>query len=154
MRRQTRDGKNMSFCKSNNCAHCCIAADVPLIKEDIDRITSMGYYDVYFVVDHEGLQVMRKLDGKCIFFKEGVCEIHDRRPLRCQYYPMTYDYEHNCAEVQNDCRFKNLYEITMTGNKRMMDYVDKLHYEFDLRSGNGSKNIKKVECESFVVIDK
>ncbi|UCH88865.1 MAG: YkgJ family cysteine cluster protein [Thermoplasmata archaeon] len=126
----------MSFCIQNKCAHCCIEADVPLLNEDIDRITAMGYYDVYFVVNHSGLRIMRKLEGKCIFFQNGECEIYERRPFRCRHYPMTFDGDKNCAAIQESCRFKNLYEVTMSGNQAMIDYIVQLRHEFELRTSH------------------
>ena len=133
--------KTMSFCLQNKCAHCCIETDVPLLEQDINRILSLGYYDVYFVAQDGGVKFMRKLDGKCIFFKQGQCEIYDRRPTRCRLLPITYDGEKNCPAVQEDCRYKEMYEITLSGNKEMVDYVNTLRHECTLRSnhGNGRK---------------
>jgi Fe-S-cluster containining protein len=96
----------------------------------------MGYYDVYFVTEDRGLKVMRKLDGKCIFFQNGECEVYERRPNRCKFYPMTFDGDRKCATVQEDCRFKTQYEVTHSGSQRMMAYIDRLKHEFDLRNGN------------------
>jgi Fe-S-cluster containining protein len=101
----------------------------------------MGFYDVYFAVDLKGLKVMRKLDGKCIFFQEGKCQVHDRRPSRCRFYPMTYDGEKNCASVQDNCKFKNNYEITVDNNDDMVDYIDQLKHEYELRT-NKDNNFK------------
>jgi Fe-S-cluster containining protein len=103
----------------------------------------MGYYDVYFVVDYEGLKRMRKLNGKCIFFQQGVCEIYDRRPKRCRFYPMTYDGDHNCAAISDECRYKEMYEITFSGNRDMVNYVNQLHMEYDKRNNHGNKTMRR-----------
>jgi Fe-S-cluster containining protein len=103
----------------------------------------MGYYDVYFTVDYEGLKRMRKLDGKCIFFQQGVCEIYHRRPKRCQFYPMTYDGDRNCAAVADECRFKGMYEITFSGNKDVVAYIKQLQSEYDQRHSHGNKALRR-----------
>ena len=145
---QTRDGINMSFCVQNKCAHCCISEDVPLLAEDINKITAMGYYDVYFVVNYKGMKVMRKLDGKCIFFQDGVCEIEHNRPSRCQFYPMTYDGDNECAAISDECRFKNRYEITKSGNEEMVKYIERLKHEFELRTREPNQSDTRINNNS------
>jgi Fe-S-cluster containining protein len=105
------------------------------LSEDIDKITAMGYYDVYFAVDYDGMKLMRKLDGKCIFFKEGSCEIYERRPKRCQFNPMSYDIDSKSVVIHDSCRYKHRYEITKSGFNNMEEYIDRLEKEFELRKG-------------------
>jgi Fe-S-cluster containining protein len=130
----------MSFCQQQQCAHCCVEGEVPLLNEDIDRITSMGYFDVYFAVNHQGAKVMRKLEGKCIFFQQGVCEIYERRPKRCHCFPLTYNSERDTAEIEESCRYKEMYEISQTSSQDLVNYIHQLQHEYSVRNNSGNGN--------------
>jgi Fe-S-cluster containining protein len=123
----------MSFCQDKNCSHCCIEADVPLLQEDIDRITSLGYYDVYFATDYQGAKFMRKLNGKCIFYQQNKCEIENWRPKRCKFYPLTYDEKTKSVLVQDFCKYRSEFEINQTEFKHMDAFIDQLKKEIDMR---------------------
>ena len=67
------------------CGNCASPTQVTLLQEDIDRLLMMGYYDVVFCVEDEGVRYLRKYsNGECVFLKNGQCDVWDRRPSRCQ----------------------------------------------------------------------
>ncbi len=62
---------------------------------DLDKETDLFiekphhyYYDL--AQDGKVLQLKKKEDGSCIFFKSGKCSIHSARPLTCRAYPFWY----------------------------------------------------------------
>jgi hypothetical protein len=52
--------------------------------------------------------------------------------------PMSYDSKGDCAVIHDSCRFKDLYEITMSGNDNMIKWVRRIGKEYNLRTGNGN----------------
>jgi len=67
------------------CGNCVSPTQVTLLQEDIDRLLMMGYYDVVFCVEQGGVKYLRKYStGECVFYKNGHCDVWDRRPTRCQ----------------------------------------------------------------------
>jgi len=70
------------ICK--DCGKCC-SKDYcyPAGDKDIERIKNAGYKDFY-----KG-NMLKAVDGNCIFFKEGKCSIYEIRPTVCQIYPIT-----------------------------------------------------------------
>ena len=123
----------MNFCKKHNCTHCCIEADVPLLSEDIDRLTAHGYYDVYFSEDYNGAKFIRKIDGKCIFFKDGVCEVYDYRPKRCQCSQIAYDDKTQKVMEFESCLFKDQIVLSKEEIEFMEDFIEILLKEIELR---------------------
>ena len=123
----------MNFCEKHNCTHCCIEADVPLLSEDIDRLTAHGYYDVYFSEDYNGAKFIRKIDGKCIFFKDGACEVYDYRPKRCWCPQIAYDEKTQRVLPLDSCLFKNEVRITQNDIVFMEHFIEVLIKEIGLR---------------------
>lgn len=123
----------MSFCKEQNCTHCCIEADVPLLQEDIDRLTAHGYYDVYFSEYYKGAKFIRKLDGKCIFFKGGSCEVYDYRPNRCRCPQIAFDDKTQQILVLESCLFKSRYVMSQSDINFMEQFIQTLIKEMELR---------------------
>ena len=125
----------MTFCQENICTQCCLEADVLLLQEDIDRLIMTGYYDVYFSEDVAGAKIIRKVDGKCIFFKNGRCEVYHIRPKRCQLYPLSYDDDTGTVHAVEICRYKNNYKITGKDIAEMEEFVARLKKEIEKRRG-------------------
>ena len=134
--KQERDGNYMSFCEDHNCAECCFEVEVPLLNEDIRRITSMGYYDAYFTETdpRTGVKSIRKICGKCVFHVEGLCEIYPHRP---KLYPLSYDGENERVTLDDQCRHSAFYEVTETMKRQMETYVHKLRDEILWRKKTG-----------------
>ena len=73
------------------CAKCCYSTEMPLTREDIERIKSLGYPEEYFVVrGSDGVPRLRNVDGHCVFLdpETGRCRIYPWRPLGCRLYPL------------------------------------------------------------------
>ncbi len=130
----------MEFCDKFNCTDCCFEAKVPLLNEDIDRIIMHGYYDAYFVVEHEGIKTMRTWsDGSCIFFDKssGQCEIYESRPERCRLNPYTISQETLKPTIDRACKHCNNCSCDEVMQKRMSEYLVTLEREIEWRRKNG-----------------
>ncbi|KSW12230.1 hypothetical protein CF15_05605 [Pyrodictium occultum] len=74
------------------CALCCYNTEMPLTKEDIERIASLGYSVESFVEYVDGIPRLRNVDGHCVFLdpSTGRCRIYPYRPMGCRLYPLVY----------------------------------------------------------------
>ena len=65
------------------CGWCCCNYDVPITFEDEERLRKFG--DVFW---HGKVGVyLKRIDGKCIFYRDGECLIYEDRPIACRMYP-------------------------------------------------------------------
>jgi hypothetical protein len=64
-----------------------------LLREDIERLESLGYKDFYEFRD--GFYRLKNANGRCIFLdpERGICKVYEYRPLGCRIYPLIYDEE-------------------------------------------------------------
>jgi Fe-S-cluster containining protein len=69
------------------CGQCCNTLDVPVTFEEEDRLRRK--YGNVFKRGKIGLYLKKK-NGRCIFFKNGVCKIYDDRPIACRKYPFYF----------------------------------------------------------------
>lgn len=141
----------MSFCIKNNCMHCCIEADVPLLQEDINRLIMTGYYDVYFAEENNGAMFIRKVDGKCIFFKNGQCEVWDLRPKRCRCPQLTYDDKTESVVVLNECKFKDKYRMKPADLEFMENFIKQLIKEIEKRINYNPQRASLGKAETKIV---
>ena len=106
---------------------------MPLLREDIDRLTYRGYYDVYFADEYNGAKVIRKVGGKCVFFEDGECEVFDIRPTRCRFPQITYDNETKTVKKLESCLHKSQIRITPDEAEAMEKFIQKLIKEIEKR---------------------
>ena len=67
------------------CGKCCKKYVVPLSNEEAERL--MRKYGK-FVVEKIGRRYfIRKVNGRCIFLKNGLCTIQEEKPRACQLWP-------------------------------------------------------------------
>jgi len=75
-----------------SCHRCCVETEMILLREDIDRILSLGYSRSYFVAKKGPFHVLRNVGGRCVFLRgDGRCSIYPYRPLGCRAYPLVFD---------------------------------------------------------------
>ena len=78
---------------SDNCYECCLETEMPLSEKDITRISNLGFKIEEFLEEKDGFMVLRNIENKCFFLKDGRCSIYEDRPEGCKYYPLIYDLE-------------------------------------------------------------
>ncbi|MEM2193633.1 MAG: YkgJ family cysteine cluster protein [Candidatus Methanomethylicia archaeon] len=89
------------------CGRCCENTEMILLREDIERIASLGFKTEDFVVYNKGFHRLKNINGKCVFLnpKTRLCSIYDWRPKGCKLYPIIYVVR-SCFEeitVDNNC---------------------------------------------------
>ncbi len=104
-------------CLEIKCSKCCENTEMQLSKHDIKRIEKLGYKKEEFSVEKDGIRILRNINGKCFFLKNGKCKIYDSRPLGCKLYPIVYDVEKKAAVVDDFCPIAK--EISLKKIKRV-----------------------------------
>jgi Fe-S-cluster containining protein len=127
---------------------------VPLLQEDIDRLTAMGYYDVYFSEDYNGAKFIRKLEGKCIFLQAGKCEVFDNRPKRCRSPQITYDDNTKSVLILESCKYKSTYEMTSNDIDYMEEFIKLLIKEIEMRIKYESPKVNTSDIKEKLVVIK
>ncbi len=66
-----------------------------MLKDDIERIESLGYKRSLFAEKRGSFIMLKNVDGHCVFLNPhtGSCRIYEKRPLGCRIYPLIYDEE-------------------------------------------------------------
>ncbi len=104
-------------CREVNCSKCCYETEMPLSERDLRRIEKLGYSRDEFSVVVDGVRVLRNVDGKCYFLKNGLCSIYEHRPLGCRFYPVIYDVERRKAVVHDFCPLAG--EVSISAVKKV-----------------------------------
>jgi len=111
-------------CPFKLCNVCCINTEMPLLEEDIERITKHGFKREYFVKEKDGFLVLKNQKGKCVFLKKRKCIIYQDRPLGCRLYPLIYDIDFKNATIDYECPQKEFF-YKYTKNKELIKLLEK-----------------------------
>ncbi len=81
----------MTF-KCIKCGKCCWNTEMPLTRDDLKRITSLGYKITEFAVYNGQYWQLKNINGHCFFLnpETNECTIYPNRPLGCRIYPIIY----------------------------------------------------------------
>jgi Fe-S-cluster containining protein len=134
------DGIAMEVCEKNNCVQCCMDGEVPLLNEDVSRITMAGYYDAYFVFEEDGVKTIRKFsDGCCIFYKKetGRCEIYKLRPEMCRLRPYTISEGSHEPVIDQECKHCSECKSDSKMESRMTKFFSTFEKEIEWRRKTG-----------------
>ncbi len=87
------------------CGQCCMATEMVLTVEDVERIASLGYRLEDFAEVRRGFLRLRNHDGRCVFLDPETrgCRIYEHRPLGCRLYPLIYDVEEDTVAMDGFC---------------------------------------------------
>ncbi len=108
-------------CLKIGCHKCCEETEMQLSKADVKRIEKLGFKVDDFSEVKDGVRVLRNVDGKCFFLKEGKCSIYDSRPLGCKLYPVVWDVERRKAVVHDFCPLaSSISKVTLKRAERVL----------------------------------
>ena len=116
-------------CIDYKCIECCLETEMPLLKEDIERIKGLGFDYDYFVVNRDGWLRLKNRDGRCVFIDGNQCLIYENRPEGCKSYPILYDEDKNCATLDEDCPHRDEFKISESDLRIVTSLVIKLRDE-------------------------
>lgn len=122
-----------SFGSNESCTACCYETEMPLTKEDLNRIEGLGYSRKDFTRIKDGLVVLKNVQGHCFFLKANKCSIYKFRPEGCRLYPLVYDIEREIIKIDPDCPHHSNFEVKKLSYAFdcLLSLVDKLLLETD-----------------------
>jgi len=90
---------------SRYCGKCCYNTEMILFKEDIERITKLGYPRDFFTMRQGNINVLRNINGHCVFLdpETNRCKIYRHRPIGCRLYPLVYDIDRDIVIIDAEC---------------------------------------------------
>lgn len=99
---------------------------MPLSFEDISEIEMLGFDKEYFVISHKGWLQLKNKDGHCVFHNGKQCDIYSHRPEGCRLYPIIFDYETGRPFLDADCPYREVFKITKTSRKKLLQLVSRI----------------------------
>ena len=106
------------------CGKCCYNTEMPLTKEDVERIERLGFKREEFTVEVDGILRLRNLNGRCVFLdNDNRCKIYDHRPLGCKIYPAILD--ESCRVVVDD-KCPRKHEVSKRDLRKVKKLLKKL----------------------------
>lgn len=118
-----------SCCIRYKCIQCCLETEMPLSKEDIERIKGLGFGYNSFVVSRDGWLQLKNYDGRCVFNDGKQCLIYENRPEGCKLYPIIFDEGRNCATLDKDCPHRDEFKMSEIDLGMVASLVTKLKDE-------------------------
>ena len=118
-----------SCCMRYKCVQCCLETEMPLSKEDIERIKGLGFDYDYFVVKRSGWLQLRNYDGRCVFNDGKRCLIYKNRPEGCRLYPIIYYEDNKCVALDEECPLIDEFKISEKDLRTEVSLVTKLKDE-------------------------
>lgn len=100
---------------------------MPLSKEDIERITNLGYSEFY--VEAEGERRLRNKEGLCWFLSNGKCRIYENRPEGCRLYPLILYEEENTVGLDSDCPHHDGFDLSEDAITKLLELVERLNID-------------------------
>ena len=94
-------------CLKHNCCECCMETEMQLSDKDVKRLEKIGFKRDEFSTVIDGVRVLRNVDGKCFFLKNGKCSVYRQRPLGCRLYPVVYDVDEGKAVIHSFCPYRH-----------------------------------------------
>ena len=132
----------MGYCEEKGCLECCYQPKVLLLNEDVNRITSNGFYDVYFIDEAEGIKALRvNDDGSCVFFKKDTmqCEIGNAMPIGCSLRPYIISYltDKPTISIYANCKFLKEFKEDSELQSKAEEYLTTARSEIEWRRKTG-----------------
>jgi Fe-S-cluster containining protein len=113
---------------------------IPVLNEDITRISQLGYYDAYTAEEEDGLKLLRTFStGCCVYFDKAAmkCKIYDYRPELCKIKPVTITKETQEPTRDSQCRYSSDLELTDELIRRMKKIFKTIKKEVKWRRETG-----------------
>lgn len=119
-----------SPCLREGCSHCCQGTEMPLTKQEVDRISRLGFAPAEFIEEVDGwLQLRNAREGCCSFLRFGLCSIYPDRPEGCRLYPIVFDVDGNKAVLDPDCPHRRGFDLSGGKGREVRSLADKLGRE-------------------------
>ena len=122
------NSKEMNPCRIYQCTKCCVKTEMPLTKDDINRIENLGFEKKRFIEHETSIPRLRNKSGKCIFLRKWGCLIYENRPYGCRLYPLIYNPYEKKFEMDSICPYNSEFKISDTdieSEKKLIETLKK-----------------------------
>lgn len=116
-------------CMKNYCTQCCLDTMMILSSDDIKKIENLGFKKDFFVLQKEDWLMLKNHNGRCVFHNGFKCTIYSNRPIGCKLYPVIYDKDKNCAVFDEDCPYRNCFEMSSSIINKLYTVIKQIEYE-------------------------
>lgn len=110
----------------HRCVKCCVETEMPLTRDDIERISSLGYRTEDFAFKDERNFRLKNKSGRCVFLTKEGCGIYDFRPEGCRLYPLVYDEDSGKPVLDELCPYREEFDIKKSDFERLLRLIEDL----------------------------
>ena len=100
-----------------------------LSKDDILRITALGYHQNFFIRNHNGWLELKNAKGRCVFHSGKECMIYDSRPQGCRFYPVVFHKTDNNILFDTECPHTTYFKLSPSIQEELRFFVQLLEEE-------------------------
>lgn len=117
----------MAPCLPRDCHECCLETEMPLTRQDVERLADRGHEPEAFTVEEDGFTFLANRDGRCYFLGEdGMCVEYDHRPEGCRLYPMVMDEGMSDFVMDHVCPYAGDVVATGADETALLELLDRL----------------------------
>jgi len=117
---------------------------MPLIDEDIKRITGLGFEKDVFLTKIGSVFRLKNKSGRCIFLRDDGCAIYEHRPEGCRHYPLVYNTYKKHFEMDHLCPFNFEFKVSKKDLESARNFIKTLELEEKSRTNNIGKHSKEI----------
>ena len=93
---------------------------MPLLQEDIQRISGLGFKKDSFSIESKGFVLLKNSDeGRCVFHDGKQCTIYESRPTGCKLYPIVFDEESGRPGKDTLCPYRGEFPIPLSSKQEL-----------------------------------
>jgi Fe-S-cluster containining protein len=129
-------------CLERGCHECCVATEMPLSQEDIQRLVAMGHDpEAFAVTGDDGYVFLANVDGQCYFLNsEGMCTVYEDRPEGCRLYPLVLDEALSEFVMDPLCPHSAAVEVSDRERDAILELLDRLAHQRGNTTTAGMRN--------------
>jgi Fe-S-cluster containining protein len=100
---------------------CCYDTEMLLLREDIDRISGLGYDEQFFsTTTSDGFVALKNSRmGRCVFHNGKECTIYENRPKGCKLYPIIFDEDTKLAVKDHLCPYRSEFNLSRSSKRQL-----------------------------------
>ncbi len=117
-------------CLEKGCHDCCVETEMPLSREDVERLAGAGHDPDRFSVVEDGFTFLANVDGRCYFLDDGGrCREYANRPRGCRLYPLVLDEDMSDFAMDHLCPHAGDVSASAEDEGALMELLDTIARE-------------------------
>lgn len=117
-------------CMARGCHECCVETEMPLSREDVERLAAAGHDPDRFSLVEDGFTFLANVNGRCYFLdEEGRCRGYAIRPRGCRLYPLVLDEDMSDFTMDHLCPHAGDASASPEDERALMELLDTIARE-------------------------